>query len=564
MLGDEAGEGRAAREAAAALPQRHVEVDPFLAGHAVDRARRAGSAIGRWRRGRRRPRRGPARPSAGPLAVGGGVERAANRAVREEPPGRPRRPSFRAASTAVQVSSGTPRTGPAWASGHRPVASRWARAQVRIFRSDSRRGRTGRCFASRWVSDEPPGRPRRPLVRAMLTIAQISSDLSATGPELVRGQRPVAARWASAQRGSVERQPGEVLGCGRRGARPAIGPATSRPAGRDCPEQGAADRLPGLAGGRATGPDPSTGHSPVASRWASAQARISRRQLGRVRYAPGPRARGSGGRPTRRWAGRDSPRPGPYRSCPRLALGMEYRAGVARRPSAGGLVVGVGPGQDLLGRHGAACRCWGPGGARPAAGPATCRPASRGGRPAARCRGSATSRRPRPGPARTTRGRPSAGGRVMGVGPGKIRSTVSGPRTRGAPPGAAPATSRRVTREGRGQGHVDPRPRLAGGGGLHRAGVGMRVLARGLAMGVGPRQDLIDIQRRQIVLVADAPMLLEQVGQRRPARQAAVAVSQGAVDLAPVQIRLVAHRAGAIRGHRPVASRSAWARTGSA
>ena len=68
-------------------------------------------------------------------------------------------------------------------------------------------------------------------------------------------------------------------------------------------------------------------------------------------------------------------------------------------------------------------------------------------------------------------------------------------------------------------------------------------------MGVGPRQDLLDLQARPVLLVADAPVLLEQVGQRGPARQAAVAQTQGAVDLPPVQRRVVAHRAGV--GPRP-------------
>ena len=72
----------------------------------------------------------------------------------------------------------------------------------------------------------------------------------------------------------------------------------------------------------------------------------------------------------------------------------------------------------------------------------------------------------------------------------------------------------------------------------------VRVLAGGFPMGVGPRQDLLDVQARQVLLVADAPVLLEQIGQRGPARQAAVALTQGAVDLRPVQRRVVAHRAG--------------------
>ena len=107
MLGDEAGEARAARQAAAAEPQRHVEVDPFLAGRAVDRARRVGrppagcGAVGVG------PGEDLLHVKVGPAAAGGGVERAAEqRGQGVSRAGRPRRPNFRAASTADQVSSG--------------------------------------------------------------------------------------------------------------------------------------------------------------------------------------------------------------------------------------------------------------------------------------------------------------------------------------------------------------------------------------------------------------------------------------------------------------------------
>ena len=115
----------------------------------------------------------------------------------------------------------------------------------------------------------------------------------------------------------------------------------------------------------------------------------------------------------------------------------------------------------------------------------------------------------------------------MGVGPGE--DALDGQRA------AVLAALRQELRQRRaagqaaealGQGRLDGRPRLAGGG-AHRAGVGVRVLAGGLPVGVSPRQDLLDVQARQVLLVADAPVLLQQIGQRGPARQAAVALDSG-------------------------------------
>ena len=129
-----------------------------------------------------------------------------------------------------------------------------------------------------------------------------------------------------------------------------------------------------------------------------------------------------------------------------------------------------------------------------------------------------------------------------------MRSTVSGPRyprrsARSCASDEPPGRPRRpLDRADWMAAHVSP--------GASRTGPesAVRVLARGLPMGVGPRQDLLDVQARQVLLVADAPLLLEQIGQRGPARQAAAALTQGAVDLAPVQLRVVAHRAG-VAGH---------------
>ncbi len=92
---------------------------------------------------------------------------------------------------------------------------------------------------------------------------------------------------------------------------------------------------------------------------------------------------------------------------------------------------------------------------------------------------------------------------------------------------------------------VDPRPRLAGGA-ANRAGLDDRVIASRLAVGISPRKDLLDVQSRQVLLVADAPLILEQVGQRRTALQAAVTLMERAVNLCPVQYRVVAHPAGLV------------------
>ena len=61
-------------------------------------------------------------------------------------------------------------------------------------------------------------------------------------------------------------------------------------------------------------------------------------------------------------------------------------------------------------------------------------------------------------------------------------------------------------------------------------------------VGISPRQDLLDGHTRQVPLVANAAVFLQQIGQRGPIRQAAVTLTQGTVDLGPVQQRVVAYR----------------------
>jgi hypothetical protein len=56
----------------------------------------------------------------------------------ESPPGSPRSPVHSARSTPSHVSPGRPATAPSWMQGHASLHRRWARAHVRIVRSDSR------------------------------------------------------------------------------------------------------------------------------------------------------------------------------------------------------------------------------------------------------------------------------------------------------------------------------------------------------------------------------------------------------------------------------------------
>jgi hypothetical protein len=55
------------------------------------------------------------------------------------------------------------------------------------------------CSRNKWVSDDPPGRPRKPWLNAVFTAIQVVSGDSAIRPEAAVGQRPRRDRYALAQ-----------------------------------------------------------------------------------------------------------------------------------------------------------------------------------------------------------------------------------------------------------------------------------------------------------------------------------------------------------------------------
>ena len=57
---------------------------------------------------------------------------------------------------------------------------------------------TCRCFSSTWDKDDPPGRPRPPVLKAKLMPDQVSPGASWTARDLLRGHWPVRSWCASA------------------------------------------------------------------------------------------------------------------------------------------------------------------------------------------------------------------------------------------------------------------------------------------------------------------------------------------------------------------------------
>ena len=120
-------------------------------------------------------------------------------ALKHVPPGRPRPPTRKAAWMALHFSSGASWTGPDPALGHSPVRSRCASAHAMICSTESGgsalRLRTPRCSAKSFASEEPPGKPRRPLSRAFSTERQ-SKICPSTRPDCLPGHLPVRP-WCS-------------------------------------------------------------------------------------------------------------------------------------------------------------------------------------------------------------------------------------------------------------------------------------------------------------------------------------------------------------------------------
>src|SRR5262249_51619782 len=115
--------------------------------------------------------------------------------AREEPPERPRRPVFKALSTAFHVSPFVPAMGPDSRLGNSPPSAKYESAQFSIccsLRSGSSFSfRTPRFSARNFARDEPPEKPRRPLNRALSTPAQVSPPAPSILPEFALGHKLV-------------------------------------------------------------------------------------------------------------------------------------------------------------------------------------------------------------------------------------------------------------------------------------------------------------------------------------------------------------------------------------
>ena len=160
----------------------------------------------------------------------------ASRRGSEEPPGRPRPPCLSRRLIPGQVSPGAPATLPPLT---RPAPMRLVVSvgPVRICLTVRLAGRFGpslpRCCNSRRDSVMPPGRPRQPALRASATVLQLSPGTPAIGPEVLVGQRPVAAWCALAQArivrrsASPDRSHARPFSCD--GSRPAIALSPHRP-----------------------------------------------------------------------------------------------------------------------------------------------------------------------------------------------------------------------------------------------------------------------------------------------------------------------------------------------
>jgi hypothetical protein len=137
----------------------------------------------------------------------------AKRRASEEPPGKPRAPCRRAASTALHVSPGAFTIGPESSFGHRSVrrwcASAHSRTCATVYGGSALRLRTPRCSERSLASEEPGGKPRRPQRRALSTEHQVSSTASRMRPTLEVGHRDNrlwkasahANIWATVSRG---------------------------------------------------------------------------------------------------------------------------------------------------------------------------------------------------------------------------------------------------------------------------------------------------------------------------------------------------------------------------
>ena len=86
------------------------------------------------------------------------------------------------------------------------------------------------------------------------------------------------------------------------------------------------------------------------------------------------------------------------------------------------------------------------------------------------------------------------------------------------------------------QGGVDRLPILAFEA-INLTGTEIRISTRAAAVGVGPCQDLLDRQRRRLLVVAPAAMLLQEAGQRPMRSQTTQPLAESKVDRKPILTR---------------------------
>jgi hypothetical protein len=132
---------------------------------------------------------------------------------------------------------------------------------------------------------------------------------------------------------------------------------------------------------------------------------------------------------------------------------------------------------------------------------------------------------------------------------GRLRQSVAVPSVFRQQAGKRTA-SRKAT-EAFAQGQDDGFPRLAGRS-AHRARPGRGPAPMSGAVLVGPDEDLVVGQARQVRAVPVSAVFREQAGQRAPPHQSAAVSEQGCVDRLPRLAEHTRHRAGSGRGPAPM------------
>ncbi len=120
----------------------------------------------------------------------------------EEPPGRPRPPLKSTLLILPYLSPAAPATSPDFWFGHRPVLRWCTPAQSRICSTvrfgSAPKFRTPRLSSSSCASEDPPGRPRRPMRSAFTMFLHSSPGAPSTSPDVLHGHSPRFSWCASA------------------------------------------------------------------------------------------------------------------------------------------------------------------------------------------------------------------------------------------------------------------------------------------------------------------------------------------------------------------------------